>query len=142
MSLFDPWQTISNMAHEARENGGYATLPTPDGHRLLKLWRMGPVTRFLIGSEEVAGPEFADEVQAQYHAWQHQQEMKHGFPGVTGFVDDWDLPATELTKRELAEIHILAGAAAKISDAYELVSFTKLAVGLLMEEWAERDGNA
>ena len=142
MSLFDPWQTVSNMAHEARKNGGYATLPTPDGHRLLKLWRMGPVTRFFIGAEEVAGPEFADEVQAQYHAWQHQQEMKHGFPGVTGFVDDCDLQATELTKRELAEVHCLAALLSNGTEESRAVDDAILAVSVLMDKWAERETDA
>jgi hypothetical protein len=141
MKVPDPWQTISNMAHEARENGGYSTLPTPDGHSLLKLWRMGPVTRFFIGAEEVSGAAFEDEVQVQWAVWQLLKEGRasHQFAGG---VEDSELLAAHLTKRELAEIHVLAGVLASIPDLSDAVYRTKQAVGLLMGEWAERDTDA
>jgi hypothetical protein len=141
MKVPDPWQTISNMAHEARENGGYATLPTPDGHSLLKLWRMGPVTRFFIGAEEVSGAAFEDEVQVQWAVWQLLKESRasHQFAGG---VEDSELLAAHLTKRELAEIHVLAGVLASIPDSSDAVDRTTQAVGLLMGEWAERHNDA
>ena len=141
MKVPDPWQTISNMAHEARENGGYATLPTPDGHRLLKLWRMGPVTRFFVGAEEVSGAAFADEVQVQCMAL---QLLKAGRASseVAGSVEDSESLAAHLTKRELAEIHVLAGVLASIPDSSDAVDRTTQAVGILMGEWAERDTDA
>jgi hypothetical protein len=107
MKVLDPWQTISNMAHEARENGGYATLPTPDGHRLLKLWRMGPVTRFFIGAAEVSGSAFADEVCAQFQAG-NQQENERGLFGVGGFIEGIKVGAADLSTDDLAEVHGVA----------------------------------
>jgi len=141
MNLFDPWQTVSNMAHEARENGGYAQLPTPDGRRLLRLWRMGPVTRFFIGPEEVSGSAFADEVYAQYQAGK-QQEKERGLSGVAGFVEGSEARAADLTKRELAEVHCLAALLSNGTEEYRAVDDAVLAVSVLMDKWAERDTDA
>jgi hypothetical protein len=141
MKVPDPWQTISNMAHEARENGGYATLPTPDGHSLLKLWRMGPVTRFFIGAEEVSGAAFEDEVQVQWAVWQLLKEGRasHQFAGG---VEDSELLAAHLTKRELAEVHCLAALISAGTEGYLAVEAAVQAVSVLIDKWAERDNDA
>lgn len=136
MNFFEKkWQTVCDMAHEARENGGSVWLEAANGNPSLMLIRQGPITRFYISGYEVSGGAFADSIGAR----SEQDQATEGDDLITVYSE---LPATELTKRELAEIHVLAGVLASIPDSSDAVDRTTMAVGILMDEWQERDGNA
>jgi hypothetical protein len=132
------------------------------GWSQLKLWRQGPITRFFIGDQEVAAPIFALELSRQHEAQKQveaetnpllQPVLVTGTPEVKNadrpamprdFFDEYGVhvdAAAGLTKREYAEVYVLAGAVVN-PDARSAVDHALLAVSILIDVWAERDSNA
>ena len=159
MSQLDPWEKISEMAHEARStNSGHVFAAVVPGEPPLRLWRQGPITRFYLGEQEVIAPVFAVALSGQRQMLKEliaKVRQEKGAGPDTNDTDPADLPAMPrdyfdeygvqidaaagLTKREYAEVHVLAGALCSISDAHEAVDYAKLAVSILVGEWAERE---
>ena len=162
MSQLDAWERISEMATHARSTeDGSVFADVVLGEPLLRLWRQGPITRFYLGEHEVIAPVFAVALSGQR---QMLEELlaKAGQEKVAGpdtndndpadrpamprdFFDEYGVhidAVAGLTKREYAEVHVLAGALYSISDPHEAVDYAKLAVSILVGEWAERDSNA